>query len=62
MDPRQELGLYATVNGHLEPTLLKGRQKIRRRILRYINFSIGESSPILFLNMVNLNLIIFEAW
>ena len=34
----------------------------RRRILRYINFGIGESSPILFLYMVNLHLIIFEAW
>ena len=33
-----------------------------RRILRYINFEIGESSPILFLDMVNLHLIIFEAW
>ena len=34
----------------------------RRRILRYINFEIGESSPILFLDMMNLHLIIFKAW
>ena len=54
----------ATVNGHLELTLLKGRQRfdaISSRILRYINFGIGESSPILILDMMNLHLITFEA-
>ena len=34
----------------------------RRRILRYTNFGNGESSPILFLDMMNLHLIIFGAW
>ena len=33
-----------------------------RLILRYINFGMGESSPILFFDMMNLHLIIFEAW
>ena len=33
-----------------------------RRILRYINFGIGGSSPILILDMMNLHLILFEAW
>ena len=33
----------------------------RRRILRYINFRIGESSPILVLDQMNLHLITFEA-
>ena len=43
---------YAAVNGYVEPTLL----------LRCINFGIGESSPFfLFLNMVNLYLVKFEA-
>ena len=57
--------LIAAVNGHLELTLLKGRQvstPSRRRILRYINFGIGGSSPILFWDMMNLHLIIFGAW
>ena len=47
--------LNATVNGHLELTLLKGRQ-------RFENFEISESSPILILGMMNLHLILFEAW
>ena len=34
----------------------------QRRILKYVNFGIGESSPIIFLDMVNLHLIIYEAW
>ena len=34
----------------------------RRRILSYINFGIGKSSPVLFLDMMNLHLIIFKAW
>ena len=42
--------------------VVKDSTPSRRRILRYINFGIGESSPILFLDTVNLNLIIFEAW
>ena len=33
----------------------------RRQILRYINFGIGESWPISFLDLVNLHLITFEA-
>ena len=32
-----------------------------RRILRYIDFRIDESSPTLFLNLMNLHLITFEA-
>ena len=39
-----------------------GSTPSRRRILRYTNFGSGESSPILFLDMMNLHLIIFEAW
>ena len=42
--------------------VVKDSTPSRRRILGYINFGIGESSPILFLDTVNLNLIIFEAW
>ena len=63
--------IYAAVNGYLELTLLKDRQRFdtistsnlegRRRILRCINFDIGESSPNLFLNMMNLYLVKFEA-
>ena len=34
----------------------------RRRILRCIIFGIGESPPSLYLDMVNLYLMIFEAW
>ena len=34
----------------------------QHRILRCINFGIGESSPYLFLNMSNLYLVKFEAW
>ena len=59
------MGVYAAINGHLELTLLKGFQRFersRRRILRYINFEFGESSPYLFSDMVNLPLVIFEAW
>ena len=41
--------------------VVKDSTPSRRRILKYINFGIGESSPILFLEMVNLNLITFEA-
>ena len=42
--------------------IVKDSTPSRRRILRYINFEIGESWPIAFLDMVNLPLIIFEAW
>ena len=42
--------------------VVKDSTPSRRRILRCINFGIGESSPNLFLDMVNLHLIIFEAW
>ena len=42
--------------------VVKDSTPSRRRILRYINFGIGESSPILFLGMVNFHLIIFETW
>ena len=42
--------------------IVKDSTPYRRRILRYMNFGIGESSPILFLDMMNLHLIIFEAW
>ena len=31
-------------------------------ILRYINFGVGESWPNLLLDMVNIHLIVFEAW
>ena len=41
--------------------VVKDSTPSRRRILRYVNFGIGESSPILFLDMVNPHLIIFEA-
>ena len=41
--------------------VVKDSKPSRRRILRCINFGIGESSPNLFLNMVNLNLVKFEA-
>ena len=42
--------------------VVKDSTPSRRWILRYINFGIGESSPILFLDMMNLYLKIFEAW
>ena len=42
--------------------IVKDLTPSRCRILRYINFGIGASKPILFLDMVNLHLIIFEAW
>ena len=42
--------------------VVKDSTPSRRRILRYINFRIGESLPILFLGMMNLHLIILEAW
>ena len=42
--------------------VVKDSTPSRRRILKYINFGIGESSPISFLDMVNLHLIIFEVW
>ena len=42
--------------------VVKDMTSSRRRILRYKNVGIGESSPILFLNLMNLHLIIFEAW
>ena len=41
--------------------IVKDSTPSRRRILRYINFGIGESWPILFLDMMNLHLIAFEA-
>ena len=54
--------LNAEVNGKLELTLVKGRQRLRR-ILRCKNFGNGESSPSLFLDVVNLYLIKFrERW
>ena len=58
------MNINAVVNGYLELTLLKGRQRfdaISTLILRCINFGIGESSPNLFLSMVNLYLVNFEA-
>ena len=59
------LSFNAAVNGHLELTHLKGRQRfaaVSTSNLEVYKFGIGESSPILFLDMVNLHLIIFEAW
>ena len=41
--------------------VVKDSTPSRRRILRYINFGIGEFSPILFLDLMNLHLITFEA-
>ena len=61
----QFLKLYAAINWHLELTLLKGQQIPRHldsQILRSKSCGIGESSPDLFLHMVNLYLIISEAW
>ena len=46
----------------LSSRVVKDSTPSRRRILRYIIFGIGESSPILFLDMMNLHLITFEAW
>ena len=49
----------AAVNGYLELTswsFVKDSTPSRRRILRFINFGIGESSPNLFLSMLNLYL------
>ena len=42
--------------------IVKGSTPSRRQILRCINFGIGESSPNLFLSMVNLYLVKFKAW
>ena len=42
--------------------VIKDLTPSRRWILRYVHFVIGKSSPILFLNMMNLHLKIFEAW
>ena len=42
--------------------VVKDSTPSRRRVLRYIHFGIGESWLILFLDLVNLHLIIFEAW
>ena len=42
--------------------VVKNSTSSRSRVLRYINFGIGESWLILFLDLVNLHLIIFEAW
>ena len=65
---------YAAVNEHLELPLLKDRQRfdtvstsnlevsVESLGIGPINFEIGESSPISFLDMVNLHLLIFEAW
>ena len=53
----------AAVNGKLELTHLKGRQRfdtVWRRILRCKNFEKGESWPSLFLDVVNLYLIKFR--
>ena len=41
--------------------IVKDSTQSRRRILRCLDFSIGESSPNLFLNMVNIYLVRFEA-
>ena len=41
--------------------VVKDSASSRHRILRCINFGIGESSPNLFLNMMNLYLVKFEA-
>ena len=53
--------LIGTLNSS-SSRVVKDSTPSRRRILRYINFGIGESSPILFLDMMNLHLIIFKAW
>ena len=42
--------------------VVKDSTPSRQRILRCINFGIGESSPNLHLDIVNLYLMIFEAW
>ena len=58
----------AALIGNHELTFLKGRQRfnaiwtLKRWILRCINFGIGESSPNLFLAMVNLHLKVCETW
>ena len=64
--PMMESGFYnAAINGYLELTLLKGRQRfdaMSTSTVRCIHSGIGESSPNLFLNTVNLYLLKFEAW
>ena len=68
--------INAAIITYLELTLLKGRQRFDAIstsnlevykfwdwwILSCINFGIGESSPNLLLNMLNLYLVKFEAW
>ena len=58
--------LYAAVNGQLELTLLKGRQRfdtVSTSNLKVYRFRDGESSPSLILDEVNLYLIKFkERW
>ena len=55
----------AAVNGYLELTLLKGRQRLdaistsNLEVYKFLEFN--ESSPNLFLNMMNLYLVKFEA-
>ena len=43
-------------------TLNSPSSRVVKDILRYKNFGMGESSSILFLDMMNLHLITFEAW
>ena len=56
----------AAINGHLKLTFLKGRHRFdaisTSKLEVYIYFELGEFSSYLFLDAVNLNLIIFNAW
>ena len=42
--------------------VVKDSTPSRRQILRCVDFGIGESSPISFLNMMSLYLVKFETW
>ena len=56
---------YAAVNGQFVTHLLKGCQRfdaISTSNLEVYKIGIGESSPNLYLDMVNLYLMIFEVW
>ena len=67
------VSINAAINGHLELTLLKDHQRFNAistsinaistsNLEVHTNFGIGEFKLILYLDMVNLHLIIFEAW
>ena len=59
--PQIRCWIYAAVNGYIE-FILKGLQRFNAiSTLNHINFGISESSPDLFLNMMNLNLVKFEV-